>query len=146
MVRYPIHWETHWIEGSESEVHGHAFPMSSPASRLASAAKIAAAARRAGLQPQSLPRSQACSPGCSSERRGRELQIHSLQSSESPNGLGNEPSEASPANLRRLVCARRPMAFVCRKGQNLRRTTGRPDMEAQSVLSWLAHHRRHWLW
>src|SRR5438128_1408562 len=34
MCRYPVRWETHWIEWSESKLHGHTFPMRNPASRL----------------------------------------------------------------------------------------------------------------
>ena len=41
--RQPVDWETHWIEWSEAELHGHTLPMRYPASRLARAAKIAAA-------------------------------------------------------------------------------------------------------
>src|SRR5437868_14034446 len=33
---------SHWIEWSESELHGHTLPTRNPASRLANAAKIAA--------------------------------------------------------------------------------------------------------
>src|SRR5438309_1531053 len=71
-------------------------------------------ARQGSLgQPRFSPLSQACSLGISSERYGREVQLHSIQSGESPNPLAADQSETGHARLRHFAYTRRPVVFVC---------------------------------